>query len=353
MLSATDVRLETATEVLNAIKTIKFAAWEDKFFNRMQTARDKELNVLKQRFILRVFGNVLVIVTPPLVTVVSFGVYTVYFKQPLTAATAFTSLALFGMLRAPLGALLEMTTAVANAYVSCGRVQDFLAKPETLRYEQVSQSSGPDEPVIGFKNATLTHLSQEDATAADKAMIKDPETTDYFKLANVTLDFPLGKLSIIVGPVQSGKTTILNSLLGETTLLSGKVFAPSDHGSKDFAEKDKASGLDDTVAYCPQTAWLLGTTIRQNIIFGSKWNPERYRKVIHACALERDLEILESGDQTIVGSKGSVCLAIESAALGSAPRVSSLTKIMVRYNRSCQVDNNSESGKTAVIYSIA
>ncbi len=262
LLSATDARLEAATEALGAIKTIKFAAWEEKFFERMQVSREKELGILKSRFFIKAFFNVVVQVTPPLVTVITFAVYTVILGNPLTAATAFTALSLFSMLRSPLGMMLEVITTTANAYVSAERMADFLDLPETLRYEQVTQASQSGEPTIGFSGADIAYISKEDAVAADRQIAKDPNTQPYFKLANLDLDFPVGKLSLVCGPYGSGKTTVLSALLGETYLLSGKVFMPSDNGSKEFCTPELGTGLVDTVAYCPQTPWLMGTSIR-------------------------------------------------------------------------------------------
>ena len=70
-------------------------------------------------------------------------------------------------------------------------------------------------------------------------------------------------------------------------------------------EPDPQTGLIESVAYCSQSAWLLGTTVRQNILFGSAYDEQRYREVLKACALETDLDILEYHDETEVGEKGT------------------------------------------------
>ncbi|KAJ1556910.1 hypothetical protein HK096_010171, partial [Nowakowskiella sp. JEL0078] len=58
------------------------------------------------------------------------------------------------------------------------------------------------------------------------------------------------------------------------------------------------------VAYVSQTAWLMNATIRDNILFGAKYDENRYREVVEACALVKDFEILEGGDLTEIGEKG-------------------------------------------------
>jgi ABC-type multidrug transport system fused ATPase/permease subunit len=60
------------------------------------------------------------------------------------------------------------------------------------------------------------------------------------------------------------------------------------------------------VAYAAQESWVLNETIRSNILFGSEYDEERYKKVIYQCALERDLELFEAGDQSEVGEKGAL-----------------------------------------------
>lgn len=52
------------------------------------------------------------------------------------------------------------------------------------------------------------------------------------------------------------------------------------------------------------TSWLVNDTIKNNIVFASRYDPGRYQAVLIACSLERDLQILDHGDETEVGEKG-------------------------------------------------
>jgi len=58
------------------------------------------------------------------------------------------------------------------------------------------------------------------------------------------------------------------------------------------------------IAYAAQEAWVMANTVRENIIFGEPFDAARYKKVLHACALEKDLELFDAGDQTELGEKG-------------------------------------------------
>ena len=107
----------------------------------------------------------------------------------------------------------------------------------------------------------------------------------------------------LLGPQGSGKTSLLMALLGEMKLLDGLVFIPGGSVRQDL-RPDPQTGLAESVAYCAQQAWLINATIKDNILFATSFDAKRYKAVLHVCALERDLEILDAGDQTLVGEKG-------------------------------------------------
>ncbi|WVQ80023.1 hypothetical protein IAT38_002124 [Cryptococcus sp. DSM 104549] len=320
-MSATDARLEGVTEVIAHIKLIKFNAWEGMFFDRMSEARQKELGVLAQRFATTTLLQLVIWGTPVVVTGVAFAVHSMWLHQPLTADRAFASLVLFNMLKDPLALFGDVLTRLIQAYTSCTRIQSYLDEPDTLKYRQLSVP-GEGDPRVGFKGAVLGYVPAEDLKG-------DDEQADAFTLGPLDITFPEGSLSIVCGPVGSGKTTLTLGLLGEVLLIEGKVFMPDDHANRDVCPIDPATGLADTVAYCAQTPWLVGASIKENIVFGSAWDPRRYARVIAACALERDLEIFELGDETEVGEKGTVCSGGQKARIALARAVYSSAKTIV------------------------
>ncbi|KAL7216440.1 hypothetical protein ACSBR1_028390 [Camellia fascicularis] len=105
---------------------------------------------------------------------------------------------------------------------------------------------------------------------------------------NLNLEIKKGQLAAIVGTVGSGKSSLLAAILGEMHKISGKVWA-------------RVCG---TTAYVAQTSWIQNGTIQDNILFGSPMNKERYSEVIRVCCLEKDLEMMEFGDQTEIGERG-------------------------------------------------
>lgn len=294
LMATTDDRVNKLNELLQSIRIVKYFAWEEKFADGVKTVRDKELAILRKRYILWSCAAGLWFISPILITLISFSTYILVQQRTLTAPVAFTSLALFNIMRAPMDQLADMLNNVLQSKVSIDRVEEFLSEAETSKYEQLGNPTrGPNSPIIGFEKATFSWESS-DASNTSKA---------DFKLRDLNIDFKIGELNVVIGPTGAGKTSLLLALLGEMELTEGRVFLPSAM-NRDDVTPNPQTGLAETVAYCAQQAWLLNDTLRNNILFGNEFNEARYNAVIEACALKRDLEILDAGDQTEIGEKG-------------------------------------------------
>lgn len=91
------------------------------------------------------------------------------------------------------------------------------------------------------------------------------------------------------------------ALLGEMDLMSGTVNLPR---STSKTVNHITGYIPGAVAYVSQYPWLQQASIRDNIIFGASFEPERYQHVLEACALLPDLAVFEHGDMTEIGEKG-------------------------------------------------
>jgi ABC-type multidrug transport system fused ATPase/permease subunit len=296
IMAATDKRIHTTNEVLQNIRIIKFFAWEHRFANIVNEKRRAELKALRAKYILWAFAVAVWNTVPVVITFFSFLVYTVGEKKPLYPSIAFTAISLFSILRVPLDQLGDMIAHVQESKVSVDRVEEFLNEEETEKYDQLSHDNLDENgnKMIGFKNATFSWGGKESPT---------DEISTAFRLMDLDIKFEIGKLNIIAGPTGSGKTSLLMALLGEMTLIKGKVFLPGGYSREDVLP-DPETGLTESVAYCAQQAWLVNANIKDNILFAAPFDEKRYKDVIVACALERDLEILDAGDETLVGEKG-------------------------------------------------
>ncbi|KXG49698.1 ABC transporter, integral membrane type 1 [Penicillium griseofulvum] len=301
ILKGTDSRIHATNEVLQNIRIIKYFAWEQRFQDVVGEKRRTELKALRRRYILWSCAATVWYGTPILITFMSFFLYTVVEKKQLTPSIAFPALSMFSLLRVPLDQLADMVAHVQECKVSLDRVDKYLNEEETGKYEQLRDSTTTGTPAkIGLEKATLS-WSTSTAEAQDAGSNADLES---FRLINIDVEFLVGKLNIIAGPTGSGKTSLLMAMLGEMKLLEGRVHLPGGMSSRADLPVDPETGLIDSVAYCAQEAWLVNDTVKENIIFASPYDERRYRSVLKACALERDLAILDAGDQTLVGEKG-------------------------------------------------
>lgn len=296
IMAATDKRIHTTNEILQNIRIIKYFAWEYRFSQIVDEKRKAELKALRRRYMIWAAAVAVWNTVPILITFFSFLSYTLIEKKPLYPSVAFTAISLFMLLRFPLDQIGDMIAHVQESKVSIDRIEEYLNEEETSKFEQLGEDNIDESGnrVIGFRNATFIWGSKN-AVAEDGSMA--------FRLLDMNIDFKIGKLNVITGPTGSGKTSLLMALLGEMTMISGKIFLPGGRSREDVPA-DPESGLAETCAYVAQSAWLVNANIKENIIFSAPLDEKRYRDVIVACALERDLEILDNGDETLVGEKG-------------------------------------------------
>ncbi len=296
IMAATDKRIHTTNEILQNIRIIKYFAWEHRYAKIVDEKRAAELKALRNRYMLWAAAVGVWNTVPIIITFFSFLFYTVIEGKPLLPSVAFTAISLFMLLRYPLDQLGDMIAHVQESKVSIDRIEEFLSEEETEKFEQLGRENIDENGnrVIGFREATFIWGSKT-AVAEDGSMA--------FRLLDLNVDFQIGKLNVITGPTGSGKTSLLMALLGEMTIMKGKVFLPGGRSREDVLP-DAETGLAETCAYVAQQAWLVNASIKDNILFSAPFDEQRYKDVIVACALEHDLEVLDNGDETLVGEKG-------------------------------------------------
>lgn len=299
IMAATDKRIHATNEILQNIRIVKYFAWELRFGNIVDEKRRAELLALRKRYIIWACAVAVWNTVPILITFCCFLIYTVVEKKPLYPSVAFTAISLFMLLRYPLDQLGDMIAHVQESQVSIDRIEEFLVEEETEKFDQlgldnIDEATG--ERVIGFRKNASFIWGGKNVVAEDGSMA--------FRLLDLDVDFQIGKLNVITGATGSGKTSLLMALLGEMTLINGKVYFPGGRSREDV-RPDPENNLAETCAYVAQQAWLVNASIKENILFSSPFDKQRYRDVIVACALERDLhETLDNGDETLVGEKG-------------------------------------------------
>ncbi|XP_057458600.1 ABC transporter C family member 12-like isoform X2 [Lotus japonicus] len=267
-LKQTDKRVGLMNEILAAMDTVKCYAWETSFQSRIQSIRDEELSWFRKAQLVYALNSFILNSMPVLVTVTTFGMFTLLGGE-LTPSRAFTSLSLFSVLRFPLYMLPSLLSQIANAKVSLQRLEElFLAEERNLKQ---NPPIVPGLPAISISNGYFSW---------------DPKA-EKPTLSNINLEIPIGSLVAIIGGTGEGKTSLISAMIGELPPLA-----------------DANATIRGTVAYVPQVSWIYNATVRENILFGSKFEHERYWKAIDVAALHHDLNFLPGRDLTEIGERG-------------------------------------------------
>ncbi|XP_027723633.1 ATP-binding cassette sub-family C member 11 isoform X2 [Vombatus ursinus] len=304
-----DKRIRITSEILTCIKLIKMYSWEQPFSAIIKALRSKEQKLLEKFGFLQSLNTAILFIAPTLSTVVMFLVHTTL-KLELTTSLAFATVATFNILRLSVFVVPFSIKGLANSQSAAWRLKNFFLRECPAFYVQELKGSAalvldnatlswewnyggicngavemnengdcPDKPAVGSsqgKNQPPRRLSQ----------LGERMTSIGPVLHNISIAVPKGKILGVCGNTGSGKSCLLSAILGEMNLHAGSV------------------GVNGSLAYVPQQAWIFSGTVRSNILMGEKYDQARYHQVIHSCSLKRDLEILPYGDMTEIGERG-------------------------------------------------
>ena len=323
--STTDARIKLTQEFLQGMRVIKFFAWENSFLDRVMKLRIVE--VAKIRFV-NLWTAVLMGISttvPILSSVIAFIVYAaVSASGGFQAPVIFSALAYFNLMRFPLFLLPSIIRLVTESRVAFKRIDAVLNAEEIEDVENAVAKSANPNLAISIKNGTFQWEVLEEEEKADKKnsgnksakdqdkssqpekkdeiapspeaeagtkegdipMEDRPQKENIIQLKNINLEIKKGSLVAIVGPVGSGKSSILSAILGEMKKLEGDVI------------------VNGSIGYTLQQPWIQNGTLRKNITFGHAYDEKRFNDAIEATALNKDLEWLPAGDETLLGEKG-------------------------------------------------
>ncbi|KAJ2832598.1 hypothetical protein GGI24_001173 [Coemansia furcata] len=275
-----DRRMKIMDEVLSGIKIIKLYAWETSFLRRINDIRvSLELGTIRNYGVVQSLFSFIVTLVPFAVSFSAFGLYSVMDNVshgPLTPQLVFVSLTLFNMVRFPLSHVPMIIPTFLEAMVSMRRIFDFLTAGEIdfeaierVSYDRDSPTATSDDVLVSVRNGEFKWLMAEAPTLKD-----------------VSIECKRDQLVAVIGRVGAGKSSLMSAILGEMVKSAGSVT------------------VRGSLAYVPQQAWIMNATLRDNILFGHRFDQELYDRVLDACALRPDLEMLPAGDMTEIGEKG-------------------------------------------------
>ncbi|KAJ2692122.1 hypothetical protein GGH99_001935, partial [Coemansia sp. RSA 1285] len=376
-----DKRIATISEVLHGIKVVKLFGWETRFLEKVDKHREKQLSYAWKVFIWVTSISVSAYLNPIIILVIMFTSYVVVFGNTLNAEIAFTSIVVFQMVSGAIKRLPKYINVAIGGYVSISRIDSYLEQPQIQDLEKRTPTQVFNNE-LGFSCADLEWTTSDSPKIVESAnnsdgynelrrinstvntqpmentplMAKIPrrQTTlslrssatrianqndiMRFSLRDIDVKFPLGGLSIVAGPTGSGKSSLLTALVGEMTLVRGRVLLPTIHPNvlaenntkyRNVIELSNEGTTIHDIAYVAQEAWLRNATIRENILFGEPYDRERYEEVLRVCALKPDLRVLVAGDRTEVGEHGIILSGGQKQRISLARAVYSSRRILL------------------------
>ncbi|XP_030894477.1 multidrug resistance-associated protein 9 isoform X1 [Leptonychotes weddellii] len=305
----TDKRVQTMNEFLTSIKLIKMYAWEKSFTSTIQDIRKRERKLLEKAGFVQSGNSALAPIASTIAIVLTFTCH-ILLRRRLTAPVAFSVIAMFNVMKFSIAILPFSVKAMAEANVSLRRMKKILIDKSPPSY--ITQPEDPDT-VLLLANATLT-WDQETSIKSDLKKVQNQnkqflkkqsleayclssssqgvagpeEQSNSSKLVLHNINFVVrkGRVLGICGNVGSGKSSLIAALLGQMQLQQGIV------------------AVNGTVAYVSQQAWIFHGNVRENILFGEKYDHQRYQHTVRVCALQEDLSSLPYGDLTEIGERG-------------------------------------------------
>jgi ATP-binding cassette subfamily C (CFTR/MRP) protein 1 len=268
-----DSRTRLMTEILNNMKSIKLYAWTNAFINKLNYIRnDLELKTLRKIGATQAIANFTWSTTPFLVSCSTFAVFVLTQDKPLSTDIVFPALTLFNLLTFPLQVLPMVITAIIEASVAVGRLTSYFVAEE-LQLDAVTVEDSVEE------------LGEESVRIRDGTFTWN-KAEEKYALEGINFSANKGELTCAVGRVGAGKSSLLQAMLGDIWKVKGEVI------------------IRGTSAYVAQSAWVMNASVKENILFGHRYDPEFYDRTVKACALVDDFATLPDGDQTEVGERG-------------------------------------------------
>ncbi|CAL0323892.1 unnamed protein product [Lupinus luteus] len=269
LMESKDTRMKATSEVLRNMRILKLQGWEMKFLSKITEFRKTEQGWIKKYLFTLSISALVFWCTPMFVSAVSFGTC-ILIGIPLESGKILSALATFRILQDSIYGIPDTISAIAQTKVSLDRISSFLRL-------QDQQLDAVESLAPGSSNTTIEIVDGNFSWD-----LSSPNTA----LKNINLKVSNGMNVAVCGTVGSGKSTLLSCMLGEVPKISGILKMC---GSK---------------AYVTQSPWIQSGKIEDNILFGKEMDRDWYEKVLQACSLKKDLEILPFGDQTVIGERG-------------------------------------------------
>uniref|UniRef100_A0A8C8HBE8 Multidrug resistance-associated protein 4 n=1 Tax=Oncorhynchus tshawytscha TaxID=74940 RepID=A0A8C8HBE8_ONCTS len=264
----TDNRIRTMNEVVSGIRIIKMYAWEKPFSALVNDVRREEISKIMSSSYLRGLNLASFFAASKIIVFITFAVY-VLLGNTISASRVFVAVSLYGAIKITVTLFFpQAIEKVFETIISIRRIKHFLLLEEIERPKMRFTPEEKKDASVEIKDLILSHISQ-----------------------------------LTCLPAHLPQSSLLSAILGEL---------PHDKG---------VLRVKGQLTYASQQPWVFPGTIRSNILFGKELHPQKYEKVLRACALQRDMELLPDGDLTVIGDRGATLSGGQKARVNLARAV--------------------------------
>ncbi|KAF2257693.1 P-loop containing nucleoside triphosphate hydrolase protein [Lojkania enalia] len=344
-------RVGITSNILGHMKGVKMSGLAHKMTTLVQNLRVDELDHAKKFWTLSAITGGLAyspIALSPVATFTFYAIISAKDGTTLGAPRLFTSLALLILLTQPLFVLFHDIFHFKSTFGIAGRIEQFLVS-ETRHDTRIKISESLDATCL-LSRRSISESRRWQAHPDDTELMQRPslplrqesnfgdndvviivngqfgwKREEVPTLRDINLRIHYSELTLLIGPVASGKTTLLKAILGETSHSDGLVTISETDG-----------------AYCEQIPWLINASVKQNIVGFSEFNNELYNSVIHSCDLEQDIATFLHKDATIIGSNGISLSTGQKQRIAIARAVYSRKKFVILDDVFSSLDVNTQ-----------
>ncbi|KAL9477688.1 hypothetical protein ACSS6W_007529 [Trichoderma asperelloides] len=294
LLQATELRIASIKHLISEVRSLRFGNIQHTIESQATDNRRQEIEAAGTfRRILTVV-IVAAVFLSSLATLAAFGGFSLSPQHNLDYGILFTSLSTMQIMLTPLLSIIQMLPEFVSSLVSWKRLVYYVKineedlpsskSPQDLAFISEKPTS-PQNTLVKMVNLTAktgeTLLTMEDMTA------EWASGSAFIEHANLSLG--MGRMAIVAGAAGSGKSSILKAILGESTVVKGRLTVSAHR-----------------LSLCDQMLWFIPElSIKENIVFGKPFDQHLYNRVVACCCLDRDLRALDGGDGTRLSITGS------------------------------------------------
>lgn len=301
-------RVGLTARAIADIKGLKIAGVVDRVYDTIQGLRAREIKSGNRwrgiQIVSALFANAPNSVAPLLTFAIT--------SRDLDTTTIYTSMAYILLVTGPLAIILQQIPQLVAAFACVDRIQNYLEAEPRVDYRKFTHARCHGTKLAVSPAETFTDVPEKpssppaDPPGRPESTSGDLETpaaavrlsncsfgwaAGKMSLKNISATIHVGKLSIIVGPVASGKSTFCHALLGEVPYACGDITLHT---------------YTEGIGFCGQSPFLLNATLQENIVGFAPFDQAKYDEIIKATRLDVDVSLMPSGHDTNIGSNGII-----------------------------------------------